>query len=321
MRADRLLSLMMLLQSRGMLTAQELSAALEVSERTIYRDVDALCVAGVPVYTERGPGGGFSLLEEYRTNLTGLSPDEVRALFMLSIPGPLLQLGVGQDLQAALLKLSAALPETHRREEQSVRQRIHLDSSWWGQAARPGPQLGAVWQALGQDRRLYLLTRTFFGAEIEQEVEPLGLVAKAGEWYLVALRAGGAQVYGLRELLRAEILPEGFTRPDDFDLARFWQQYCTRVEAGRGLYWVRARVSPALASELRWRLGDLAEAVLAAAGRSDDSGWREVRIPFDSLEQARERLLACGGGAQVLEPLALRRSLEDFAYQILKAYS
>src|SRR5512136_703550 len=133
MRADRLLSLLMLLQARGRMTAQELAAELEVSERTIYRDINALSASGVPVYAESGPGGGCALLDSYRTNLTGLDQDEVRALFMLSIPAPLDQLGVSQELRTALLKLSAALPDTRRGDEERTRQRIHLDSTWWFQ--------------------------------------------------------------------------------------------------------------------------------------------------------------------------------------------
>ena len=191
MRADRLLSILMILQTRGKVTALALAEELEVSERTIYRDVEALSGAGVPLYAERGPGGGIALLEEYRTNLTGLNSDEARALFMLSIPSPLLQLGVGPDLTAAMFKLSAALPESRRREQQAARQRIHLDAAWWGQSGLPGPHLGVVQQAVWQDRRLRIVTRTLFGAEIELNVDPLGLVAKASEWYLVARRENG----------------------------------------------------------------------------------------------------------------------------------
>jgi predicted DNA-binding transcriptional regulator YafY len=136
MRADRLISLLMLLQTRGTLTARELASELEVTERTIYRDVTALSASGVPVYTERGPGGGVALVENYRTNLTGLNPAEVRALFMLSIPAALDQLGVGDELRTALLKLSAAIPNSRRADETSARQRIHLDATGWFQAAR-----------------------------------------------------------------------------------------------------------------------------------------------------------------------------------------
>ena len=144
MRADRLLSILIMLQSRGKLTAQVLAKELEVSERTIYRDMDALSAAGVPVYCERGPGGGCALLESYRTNLTGLNRAEVRALFMLSIPAPLQQLGVDQDLRAALLKLSAAVPEFLQPEGSRARARVHLDSSAWFQSDQPTPHLGTI---------------------------------------------------------------------------------------------------------------------------------------------------------------------------------
>ncbi len=129
MRADRLLSLLMLLQARGRLTAKALAEKLEVSERTIYRDIDALCVAGVPIYGEAGPEGGYALLDSYRTSLTGLTEGEVRALFMLNIPAPLAELGVSQELRTAMLKLSAVLPAARRSDEERVRQRFYLDST------------------------------------------------------------------------------------------------------------------------------------------------------------------------------------------------
>jgi predicted DNA-binding transcriptional regulator YafY len=320
MRADRLLSLMMLLQTNGTMTALNLAVELEVSERTIYRDVEALSTSGVPVYAERGPGGGISLLEEYRTNLTGLTGDEARALFMLSIPSPLLQLGVGQDLKAAMLKLSAALPETRRREQQTARERIHLDARWWGQAEGPGPHLGTVQAALWQDKKLRIVTRMWFGNQVEQEVAPLGLVAKAGEWYLVALVVSSPRVFRVRDLVSAEGLEEGFARSGAFTLAEFWEEHCRQVEADRGLFAARLRVSAGLARELPWRLGTQAANALARAGEPNERGWREIEVVFDSHEQARDKVLSFGGGAEVLEPLALRRSVEDFAHQISKVY-
>ncbi len=320
MRADRLLSLLMLLQARGMMTALELADELEVSERTIHRDVEALSAAGVPVYAERGPGGGIALLEDYRTNLTGLTAEESRALLLLSIPTPLLQLEVGAELKGALTKLAAALPGVQRGEGQAARQRIHLDASWWGQTGRSGPHLGAAQQAVWQERRLRIVTRTLFGAEIELEVEPLGLVAKANEWYLVALRAGGPRVYRVMDLVRAELLVEGFTRPADFDLAGFWHDHCAEVEAQRGLYWVKARVSAGLLREFSWHFGDQAAEILAQAGPVDEEGRRVVRLSFQSLESARARLLSFGRAVEVLEPLPLRKSVIDYARQIAGLY-
>ena len=159
MRADRLLSLLMLLQARGRLTAPKLAQELEVSERTIYRDIDALSAAGVPVYGEAGAGGGYALLDSYRTNLTGLTEGEVRALFMLSIPKPLADLGVGRELGAALRKLAAALPSARRDDEERVRQRFLLDAVGWEQVEESAPHLPTVHQAVWEDRRLHLAYR------------------------------------------------------------------------------------------------------------------------------------------------------------------
>ena len=173
MRADRLLSILLLLQGRGRMTAEELAEELEVSVRTIYRDIDALSAAGVPVYTDRGPGGGCSLLESYRTNLTGLTQSEVQALFMLSIPSPLVDLGVSQELRMALLKLSAALPKAAQRAEERARSRIHLDSTWWFQSGEPVPHLPTIQEALWTDRKLVVRYRLPFASQVERRVDPL----------------------------------------------------------------------------------------------------------------------------------------------------
>jgi predicted DNA-binding transcriptional regulator YafY len=321
MRADRLLSLLILLQNHGSLTASALAQELEVSVRTIYRDVEALGIAGVPIYASRGPQGGIALLEDYRTNLTGLSSDEVRALSMLNIPEPLLQLGVGQELKAALLKLSASLPRVHLSQQQSARQRIHLDARWWGQSGQPGPFLECVQHALWNDLELDIITKTVFGAQIEQIVDPMGLVAKAGEWYLVARLGSGLRVFRISHLVKATCLEKTFARPEDFDLPAFWDAYCHQVEAERGMYWVELRISPGLLVELPLRMGEQSETILEGANPADEAAWRQVRMAFDSLEQARGRIMSFGGGAEVIEPLPLRRSIEDYAQQILKVYA
>jgi predicted DNA-binding transcriptional regulator YafY len=185
MRADRLLSLLMLLQTHGRMTAQSLAGELEVSERTIYRDIDALSAAGVPVYCERGPGGGCSLLDDYRTQLTGLNKDELRALFLLTIPAPLAELGVRADLRGALLKLSAALPLKYREAAHHIQQRIHLDWAWWFEGAAPVPHLRTLYTAVQRDQRVRITYDAPFGGHIEREAAPYGLVAKGGAWYVV----------------------------------------------------------------------------------------------------------------------------------------
>jgi predicted DNA-binding transcriptional regulator YafY len=320
MRADRLISLLMLLQSRGKLPARRLAEELEVSERTIYRDIEALSMAGVPVYAERGPGGGCALLESYRSNLTGLTAAEVQALFMLSIPAPLAQLGVSQELKAALLKLSAALPAVHRQEEERSRQRIYLDSTWWFQSEESVPCLPDIQQALWQDRQLKIIYRLQFGAELERIVSPLGLVAKTNVWYLVAGWNGGLRVYRVASITQAQALDEAASRPPDFDLATFWKDWALEYEGQRSSFLVTARIAPELVRDLPRYFGDGALAALAAAGPPDERGWVTLTLPFEHFYTGRDKILGLGSAIEVLEPLALRLSVIDFAEQIVGFY-
>jgi len=321
MRADRLLSMLMLLQIRGKMPAQALAGELEVSVRTIYRDLDALSAAGVPVYAERGPGGGCALLDSYRTTLTGLTADEVRALFMLTIPAALAQLGVGQELKAALLKLSAALPAERRRDEAWVRQRIHLDWTGW-QAEEPVPHLQTIQRAVWADRRLWLVYRRQAGPAVrqfERLADPYGLVAKAGVWHLVCLAGGRLRVYRVSDLLEVRLTNERFQRPADFDLAAFWAGWCAEAETRRWLFEATVHVSPVLAAELPMRFGDRIREQIALAP-PDAEGWITVTLPFDSFESARGWLLASGRAAEVVEPVALRLSVADHAAQVAAMY-
>ena len=316
MRADRLLSLLMLLQTNGRMTAQELAEDLEVSERTIYRDIEALSAAGVPVYTERGPGGGCALLDSYRTDLTGFTDDEVRALFMLSIPAPLAELGVSQELKAALLKLSASLPAARRYEENRVRQRIHLDSIPWFQPQEPVPSLQTIHRAIWQDRKLHLTRRLIFEAQVEQLVDPLGLVAKAATWYLVCGMDDQIRIYRVSQVIDARISDEYFQRPIDFDLVTFWNQRCAKHEEDRPYFPVKVRVSPDLFPILVQHFGDQSHAQILQFGSPDTDGWRTITLPFETFEAARSRILSFGRAIEVLEPQALRKSVVDFANQI-----
>jgi predicted DNA-binding transcriptional regulator YafY len=305
------------------MTAGQLASELEVSLRTIYRDIDALCISGVPIYSDRGRDGGYALLDSYRTSLTGLNENEVRALFMLSIPSPLRDLGVGGELEAALRKLSAALPDNRREDERRVRERFHLDASWWFQGSEPVPHLSTVHQAVWQDRWLVVRYRLRFGHvfDVEQRIAPYGLVAKAGVWYVVYAYKGRTRALRVSHLLGARMLEDDFQRPPDFDLGAFWKTWCTRVEEERPVYPVRARVAPYIASDLAWYLGESGhQAVLTTPPQPDAEGWVTVEWTFESLEQARARLLALGGTVEVLEPLALRRSMADYGKQVTEQY-
>ena len=320
MRADRLLSLLMLLQHRGRMTARTLATELEVSERTIYRDIDALSAAGVPVYAERGRDGGFALVEKYRTDLTGLSRDQVRALFTLSIPTPLSDLGLDRELKAALLKLAAALPDAHREDESWMRRRFHLDSSGWHRGQESVPHLRTIQQAVWHDCRLSLSYRLPFGPEIEHEVEPYALVAKAGVWYLVCARKGRMDVHRVADLVDVSVIEESFERPTAFELASFWRKWCIAYEALRSDYAVRLRVAPGFVPELSRHLGSGAQIDSHPEGKPDAEGWVTLELSFRSFEAARAQLLAFGRGVEVLGPPALRLSVADFARQTADLY-
>lgn len=320
MRADRLLSLLMLLQTRGKLTARQLASELEVSERTIYRDITALSVAGIPVYTEGGPGGGVSLVESYQTDLTGLRPEEAQALSMLNIPEPLVRLGVGQELKAALLKLSAAVPPAAREKQAQARHRIHLDAAWWFQPEEPVPHLQTLQQAVWQDRWLQIAYRGDFNTLGEQRVAPYGLVAKASVWYLVFACEGRIRARRVARIVSATMLPQSFERPADFDLAAFWQKWCADYENDRPRYEVRVLAAPALAARLPWLLRENQPDTLPAPLALQREGWQVMTLTFENFETARMRILGFGGAIEVLEPLALRRSVADFVQQIGRLY-
>lgn len=320
MRADRLLSMLMLLQTHRRLTARKLAAELEVSERTIYRDVVALNSAGIPIYTESGPGGGIALIEDYQTDLTGLLPQEVHALSMLNIPEALVSLGVGQELKAALLKLAAAVPPSLRATQAQTHNRLHLDATWWFQADEPMPHLQTIKDAVWQDRLLQISYQGEFNTIGQQIVAPYGLVAKASLWYLVYALSGRLRVRRVARIISAEMLSESFTRLADFDLNAFWQTWCADYEKDRPLFEVKARVAPNLADRLPKLLQGNLRDLLNTPPVIPEAGWHIMNLHFESFEAARTQLLSFGGAVEVLEPLALRTSLADYAQQIQKIY-
>jgi predicted DNA-binding transcriptional regulator YafY len=297
--------------------------------RTIYRDIDALSSAGVPVYAERGPGGGCALIDGYRTTLTGLTGDEIRALFMLSVPAALDELGASQELQAALRKLAAALPAARRSDEQQVRQRIHLDWAGGGQPEEPVPHLQTIQQAVWEDRKLHITYRLQAGPHVEQFewlVDPYGLVAQAGVWHLVYAHQVCAKndqihVHRVSRVLDARIAAEHFERPTDFCLAAFWKTWRAGYAENRPYYPVTVRVAPALLHYLPQYFGERIRDEIAQAGPPDAEGWIILTLPFETMWDARERILGFGRAVEVLEPEALRHSVIDFAAQIVAFYA
>jgi len=323
MRADRLLSLLMLLQTRGLLTAGELARELEVSVRTIYRDIDALSASGVPIITERGRGGGCALVDGYRSNLTGLTDEEVQALFMLSIPAALADLGLGPKLKAALLKLSASLPAERRQSQTWVRQRILVDWSQHPPVEEPVAHLQTMQRAVWEDRCLHLAYRLEYGSNRElfqRRVDAYGLVARAGIWHLVCVGGGRTRVYRVSGLQDVRLSSETFERSADFDLAAYWTAWCARSAERQPPYSVKVRVSSDLIAELPRHLGGSMQQKIEEVEAPDDEGRITVVLTFASLTSARTHILGFGGAVEVLEPRALRLTVADFAAQTAGLY-
>ena len=320
MRSDRLLSLMMLLQTRGQMTAEELAAELEVSKRTIYRDIDALSIAGVPVYASGGPGGGYAVLDSYRTSLTGLNENEIRALFMLTIPGPISDLGVSQQLKAAILKLTSSFADEHHEHIDYLRQRLHLDAASWFQTEEPVPHLKIVQDAAWQDRQLVLSYRRRNGMVSEQIISPYGLVAKASIWYLVAATDKGMRVYRVSRIESAQMTQTHFARTQDFELAKFWTDWVIGYKASLPKYPVILRIAPDLIPVLPSMLGDDVRSLIEQA-QSDLEGWRVVEYTFERIEEAQTYVLGMGASVDVIAPEELRVIVLKLATDVVAHYS
>ena len=249
MRASRLVQLLLLLQARGRITAAVLAEELEVSERTIHRDVDALSAAGVPIYAERGPHGGIQLVDGYRTRLTGLTGDEAEALFLSGLPGPAAELGLGTVVAAARLKVLASLPTELRARASRLVERFHLDAAGWFHASESVPHLATLADAVWEARRLRIRYRRGDPA-VERVVEPLGLVLKAGIWYVVATIDGQSGRIGHAASVDATPPARPSSRPAGFDLAKHWTESIAAYERDTPRVTVTLRVDPGRSASL-----------------------------------------------------------------------
>jgi predicted DNA-binding transcriptional regulator YafY len=309
MRASRLVSILLLLQARGRLTAAQLAGELEVSVRTIYRDVESLHTAGIPLYGDAGHRGGYQLLDGYRTRLTGLTADEAKALSMSGLPGPAAELGLGSVLAAAQLKFRAALPPALADQVGQVQSRFHLDAATWYGAADEVPFLSAVADAVWRGRALSVRYRRWKEpTDVDRRLEPYGLVLKAGRWYLVA-GPGSPRTYRVDQILNLTELAGEFTIPASFNLASYWQRY--KAEFLGRLYRTEAtvRLNPAALSHLS---GPETEAV-ARTGQVEPDGWTRAVVPIESLDFAVRQFLALGPEIEVLDPPELRSRLAAVA--------
>ena len=304
------------------MTAQQLADELEVSVRTIYRDVESLSASGVPLYGDPGPAGGYQLLDGYRTRLTGLSGDEAETLFLTGLPGPASDLGLGAMLATAQRKLMAALPEPMRSRAGRTRERFHLDALGWYADVEETPHLAAISGAVWQERRLSVRYRRWAAPfEVVRELDPYGVVLKAGRWYLVARSGDDVRTYRVSQLVSVDVLDEAFDRPSTFDLEAYWRDYLLAFEERRHQGTAVIRLS----SDGRAALAALADAAVsraaeASAGAPDADGWVTATIPIESLGHATGELLRLGSGVEVLAPPALRARLADVVDQLARRY-
>jgi predicted DNA-binding transcriptional regulator YafY len=339
MRASRLLTIQMLLQSRGRMSAPALAQALEVSLRTLHRDIDELTAAGVPIYAERGRNGGFALMDGWKTTLTGLTASEAQAVFLTGLAGPATQLGLGAQVQDAQLKLLAALPSNQRQDAQRWQARFHLDPVDWYRESEPTPHLQAVADAVWRSQKICVHYESWNGAS-RQVLNPLGLVLKAGVWYLIAARdARNARAanqpeprtYRVSSIEQITVLDEPAKSPKKFELEQYWKASIARFE--RELYAMQAIVlaTPGGLRRLRYLSAAVAKAVGQATSQAPPASKRKrasthqgdrlrLSIPIESLAHAARQLLPLAPEVEVIAPSSLRALMLEHAQRWAQIY-
>lgn len=318
-RASRLVAVLMLLQARGQLTAAELAAELEVSMRTIQRDIQALSLAGIPAYSERGRAGGYRLVDGYRSRLTGLGADEATALVAFGAAGPAHELGLGQALMSAQLKLAASLPASLRQQALDAAGRFHLDAPGWFTSRRSAPYLEALAAGVFGDR---LIRASYQGKAGPREcaLEPLGLVLKAGTWYLVAREGDTVRGYRADRFRYVTVTGHQFTRPAGFDLAAFWAAWREDFEHGLPVVTITVRARRDCLDRLRRAVDSVHVHDVDWGALPDPGGWVRLHLPFEKLEYARAALLGVGADVEVLCPPELRSEMKATAAALAALY-
>ncbi|WP_409345718.1 helix-turn-helix transcriptional regulator [Paenibacillus sp. MBLB4367] len=315
MRADRLVSILLLLQNHGRMSARELAEKLEVSERTIHRDMEALSGAGIPVFAERGSNGGWALTEGYRTNLTGMKSDEILSLLLAHPTGVLTDLGMSGVFDIAYQKLLASFPAASRQDAETARQRIHVDGAGWHQSVERFPLLPVVQEAIWGDKKLHIRYMRE-ESSVERIVEPLGLVAKSSIWYFVARVDGELRTYRISRLLSAQMLEETFERPEPFDLASYWETSTEQFKSKLPRYPAQIR----LGMKDTKRIAQQRYVQLLHVQPPDENGMAIAEVEFHTLESACEIVLGYGGSVEVLVPHELRDKIVYEAQAIIRRY-
>jgi predicted DNA-binding transcriptional regulator YafY len=313
MRADRLVATLLFLQSRGRVTASEVAEELEVSIRTARRDLEALSIAGIPVYSQPGRGGGWSLVGGARTDLSGLTAAEARTLFLVAGPSS----AVTPQAKAALRKLVQALPETFRAEAEKAASAIVLDPArWGGSAPPPPPHLEALQQAVVEGVQVRLGYSDRSRAVTERIVHPLGLVSKGSVWYLVADTDAGMRTFRVWRVRSADLTEDPVRRPPGFDLAKEWQRVVAEMDARRGTSRVRVLADPSIVGPLRGHFG-----TRFTVGETADDGRVALDIGFDGDGRPAMELAGYAFALEVVDPPEVRDDLAAIGYRLVERYA
>ena len=313
MRADRLLSIILLLQTRGKMTAKALADELEVSRRTILRDITALSSSGVPVYSEGGHGGGIALVEEYRTTLTGLNKFEVQSLFVADNSDALRDVGLGDAGERLLLKLLAALPNTHHSTADHIRQRLMIDPTWWWHDDSISPFWDVIQKAVYEDRLIEVEYENYDGKITKRLLAPYSLVCKSSVWYLLAERDKELRTYRVTRIHSVRLLDQSFSRRPDFDLPTYWRAHAQSLENLPYEYSCVLRIRPEWISFIKWLMPGRWKLINGA----NDKEWMTISLTMGSERLAEMLVFGLAGSVEVVEPTELKDAVAAKARDVL----
>ena len=316
MRADRLLTLILLLQTRGKMTARELAEELGVSRRTILRDINALSFSGIPVYSEGGHGGGIALIEEYRTSLTGLNKSEVQTLFLTSNNQALRDVGLGDASENLLMKLLAALPRIHHSTADHIRQRLMIDPTWWWHDTATSPYWDELQQAVYEDLLIETRYENYDGRITERVLAPYSLICKSSLWYLLAEREQELRTFRVTRFHSVRVLDQSFTRRPGFDLPTYWQGYVKNFENTVGEYRCTLRIHPEREMFVKWLMPGRWQNVIDA----EEKEWVTLSLVMDSDLLAKMLVFGLAGFVEVISPPELKESVLTQARLVLKHF-
>ena len=322
MRADRLLRMMLLLQKNKQMRAQDLSEELEVSLSTIYRDIDALSIAGIPVYAQPGTNGGIFIEEGFRASLTDLSQNQILSLFLSINTKSLADIGMEQTTKDALLKVFNTLPESYQSELRRTEQRLYIDSEGWFNSGDTSHYLDMIQQAVWQDQRLQLVYQSYENKPHDLKVDAYALVSKTDKWYLVGRKQTGEyRTYRLTRIIKIYASDEMFERDLSFNLPVYWQTAQQRFHQQMADEFPTFTVELMVHSSAYWYLVRVLEGKFQQISPPDDNHQCHVRVQFDTENEARAHILAMATGVQVISPAHLKKEMKQIVKELAEHYN